>query len=885
MVRFPGPEQFSPSAIVVFARQPDGKLWELNPTDQSPLIWSSYSQFPAVTSIVVANYEPAASDAVADARPPEIRAGYIWEGAEKLAAKRIHSGLSTEVGLRAFASVTEYLAEGGMSSLLSSNRGVVNWQGDLLALAVPALQALTGTLLLWLTYPGLTATGRQIEYGASQAPASFSILAVPFVMLCMILVFLLGHQLSVYFRAIIHFSAASETLIGHAAVIIPGLLLWLWVTRCVNVATSSRQLWLLMLSLILAASLLKLYWLRGINFHPVSDYESYLRLGTLAAEGRWEEIGQDKYPSATTLLRRAITFVSPIVYCFGRGLWKIEAANVVAQAISALLVCVLIRRMHGLRAAACSLPFILLYPEFFYSSGMVSHNVWGYLWIPAAWLVYDTFLRNSTNAQSENRPLWIRLLMAVGWGLAFGLCTAFVELTKSYGSLMLIAIILHLVAGPRVYTLLTGLPATLTPPIALRVVFLIALLCVYRPFVQQVDSRLLAYSGLKKNPHYPLELMASMTSTAFAVGNNHELWMLDYYAGTPEGNKRGVVTRQLLYEKLANFGGFLISMLDKNRKIAFCSDAMVMLQDDLPASGGRYRQRRMINFRTGILQGTLCELLGALLALLCLIRCLTGGRRSVAESELLPLISTAAVLATIFLLTESHRYYTQNLGYPFCWSAGLLTSWIRPIGPANLSMRLFLRRMFGPQTLASFVALVILIGSGCLLGQWFDQSGLSFRRLREAEKATASGSPDVSATASLSRLHGGITLNAVEAIIPAGTKVSGSFDVLPEAQEPPGIRFFISGNQRAFGRRIESQWNGLPIRFTVELNGKTVRSGSISRLQQAVFVELPSKFWSDQRRTDAQPQPLRISLTLEVIRDCRRPRRGPQPALAVEYIN
>lgn len=878
LVSFSGPRDAADKTMVVFLRTATGELWELQPDDLNAAVWSRDKRFPAARSIVVGWYEVAA----VRSEIPEVRMGLNWESSQRLPLRRMASGPSTEKGLRSFAVVAEYLAERKGGSLLASNRGVMNWQGDGLLLALAAVQAVLGTLLLYVGRSAFQLSGASTDSG-SAIGQRFSLAAVPLEMLRLILLALFGQQFWVFLQRTVSLSSAESSLVGSILVLIPWLLMVFWV-RGLHASLEPRRVILRMVLLTLAVSIVKLFWLAGNDFRPIGDYEAFQRLGTLAAEGRWEEAGTDRSYVAFVYLRRAVFCVSPVVYCFGAGQWKIELANVVVQAFSALLVCELVRRMFGLKAAACTLPLILIYPDFFYSAGMVSHNVWGYFWIPLTWLIYDEFGSRLSKDRTVNSGKLRRLLLAMFFGIAFGLCCTVVDFLKSYGVFMLAGAVLHLSMAPTLLRLCAVSTSPSQPGIGLRLVFLLCTVIPYMTSVTKIDQRLKELTGLKMPPQHVLVYFAAMTASGFKEGHSVVVWANDYADSARGSQRTGVLVRQLLYEKLANARAFLGSLQRKNARLAFGSDAMILTQDN---ASGDSRTRRPGNFSTGVIQHVVCEATVCVLIMFCLVRLLNLHRNPLSAVELLPLLTTGAVMTLIYLLAEAHPYYSQNFGYPCCWSAGLMISRMhRPPSQDRLTLPAFFCTLLNFRAAAAVVLIGLMISAYLGLGDWFDRSGLTFHRLAAISESEVTGGPDyVTCESAVSRTTAALTLHSDEAIVPGGISATASFHVISDGGPLRGLRFFVSGNQHSVGRSVSDNWVNLPVRYRVEIEGKEVRSGPVSDFRKARLMELPAEHWLPQGAVWNGTDRVKVSLVLETTKEFRWPRFGPDPAVAVEYFN
>jgi hypothetical protein len=311
---------------------------------------------------------------------------------------------------------------------------------------------------------------------------------------------------------------------------------------------------------------------------------------------------------------------------------------------------------------------------------------------------------------------------------------------------------------------------------------------------------------------------------------------------------------------------------------------MVLTQDN---AAGANQTRRIVNFATGGVQYIVCESTLCLLTVLCLTRLLNLHTAPLSTRELFPLLTTGAVLVVIYLLTEAHPYYSQNLAYPCSWSAGLVISLVnRQPARGRASFSDVVLSLLNLNAVAATGVIGTSVMMYLLAGAWFDCSGFTFHRIREIQGSCRTDGPDsVEGEVSVSRTTASLTLRSQEAIIPQGVRTTASFEVFSDGRPLRGLRFFVSGNQHSVGRSIGNDWAGIPVQYGVEIKGKLVRKGFISDLRKAGYIELPAEFWAEQEPVVSKSARIDVSISLETTEEFRWLRSGPDPAVAVEYFN
>lgn len=874
-------------SVTVFTRRADGLVTPLVRRDEDQRLFSRDSGWKKVRSIVITG------DAVGPVKPEqlEVRVGPGWPHTTVLSVRAVRALPPDSAGLEAhrrrlqFGQAYEVTVDSAQTSIFSWNEGVINWQGDMQLVLHALAQGLFSALLLTGILSMLNRLGRLSAPGLSFRSGAMRLIAE------VIRIFMLVpavHLAWLWFWQLYGMRESEPFVLGFLAALGIAALLAYWF-RVVARTTSERQLAIRMLFLTVLMASLKLFLLSFMEGIPRSDYARYYEYGKQLAAGDWESISNSFGPQSAIYLRRAAVCTFPVVACFGSSLSTFGIVNTVVQSLTAMMFSLLVWRMSGIRAAAYALPLLLISPEIWYPAGMITHNVFGYFWIVATWLVFDGYLMHAAR-QQQRGVKWPNLVIgALCWGIALGVGLSMIELTKGYGIMFELGLTVVVVFGPAVMKSLRADVAEGLPSLPVRCTLLLMAIATYRTLVPSVDSLLASRSGMELPRGWHLAVISAVESAGPGGGEALTVWLSRYHFQTPGKRVTPLVLRKILHEKLGEATELLKCILRKNELLASVVDSMGHSQDSVtPIEAGP----RVENFRFGSLQFTLGTAIMLGLVTLFIGRLLMP-EPSLSWSEVYPVTTTGLVMAVIYLAVESHPYYSANFVFPMCWSGGIVLDRLRrSAASAAIHLRFPALRLFSAGHLAAVATGIALLCVYCAVGRLVDQSGLTFCRIAAGEgssKSGVAGDPEVrglpeNAASGVSRVHGWLEFRTESGVVRKGERISQRFVVQTGGGQLPGLSFFISGNQRARIHRINNNWKSLPFQYSVMIEGfNLVENRPLEELALPRFWSVPSRLWdpdgSDVART------VTVTVTLECTEDVAIGRLSPPPAVAIEYFH
>ncbi|MGV2334409.1 MAG UNVERIFIED_CONTAM: hypothetical protein LVR18_09945 [Planctomycetaceae bacterium] len=400
------------SSIMVFVRNVAGVITPLTSRPEDQRLFSRDVGWQRIQSVVIAGNGLASPDK----SQLEVRVGLGWRHTSSLVIREVReispdmADLAEHRRRYQFDRAWEVVAEPHRGSIFGWNTGVINWQGDALLLAHVVSQGLAAAFMLVLIAGLLRATACLPR--AASADSGFFVRAggVFSEMLRVVVLVLCGHLCWSWFSILASIRDSLQYIFGILAAVALGCVLQVWF-RIVDRTDSERRLWGRMAIFVALIFLLKLGWLSTVNFIPRSDYLEYYRYGVQVASGDWDAVQKDPSSAVASLyLRRAVVFAAPVAFVFGPSIAAFEIANVLLQCLTVMMFCLLVQRISGLRAAAYALPWLLIFPEFWYQAGTVTHNVAGYFWMMALWLSFASWLRQAERQQASGAGEYCGLL-------------------------------------------------------------------------------------------------------------------------------------------------------------------------------------------------------------------------------------------------------------------------------------------------------------------------------------------------------------------------------------------------------------------------------------------------------------------------------------------
>ncbi|MEY3173526.1 MAG: hypothetical protein RLZZ436_1440 [Planctomycetota bacterium] len=888
--------------VAVHARLLNGELHRLNQLQVDRRLWL-YAARGGVDSLVITGTAP-------DVLPEcEVRLGMSWLDAVPVAIRDLHR-LSPQVDdnaeilqrLQLDSAVEVRTARHHWSSgWLAAD--ALNWGGDGWFAAVVFAQAAWLCWFgwgLWWMADRFAARGEAAKAAVGESAGSRQglmglLLQLPRV----IFVGLLGHQIFCCLDYLMSISVPGEQLAGLAFFGIVWLLYMAWV-RWVDNAATSRGLILRMIFAGTVLLILKAAWLQTVDYRASSDYAKYEKLGWYLAAGDWESVdGMARDLVAPVYLVRAWAWMFPVSLFFGPDRTALELANCALQGLSVVLMCVLISRVVDLKTAARFLPLAFVVPEFWYSAGMVTHNVPGYFWIPAAWLAFDIFDRSCRRTSGTGgRRLVAGLLCALLCGTVLGVSLAFVNFTKGYGSIFLLSLLLVLVCRS-LLSARDGAQESGIPRIPERLLFFVTTVVALRLLSHDVTGYLHEHSKLRLVSHYSLAAISGLDVRSADVSQSSATWLSQYFIPCPPQHSWQLLARKFIHEYICGGWRVYVSAAQKNGRMGLPLDAMAHVSDRL-AQGEMLHSCRYMPL--AVFQVTVACLIQLCLLAAGFMRLLVIRSCAFMTGEVYPLLTVLLTLTAACLFTDGAPYSGQNYGYPLCWTAALLA-------PGSLLNRLptTVRRLSNwlpilqPGRFAAGVALCAVVALlHTLLGNAVDRCGLTFHRLTLAESSASQPAEDAGVSrasvgdAYAGRLHARVQLNPADLQLRAGDFVTETFNVTADVGKLHGLRFFISGNPRYYQsdsysrrtKRLQESWQGLPIEGSVVVGNLELWRGPLEQLVVARFAELSAENWlKPGQNAAALTNSVPITLKLECRADVDLRNVPWVPSLAVEFFH
>jgi hypothetical protein len=264
-------------------------------------------------------------------------------------------------------------------------------------------------------------------------------------------------------------------------------------------------------------------------------------------------------------------------------------------------------------------------------------------------------------------------------------------------------------------------------------------------------------------------------------------------------------------------------------------------------------------------------------ATLCLFttRLISRGRFPVTSAELYPLCYCVAQYLTILSATELAFTYDEFSAFPLAWSSGLilreLTQMRHGIPQRNVQNS---SKAFGTRWICfGFAGIVVIIGTQCGLGVLCSYSGLGFLRPIPAEESVSEiGNGGIS---SFSDVHCALSLPPDQKQFKRDESFQTAFKVSSGSNDEKPLAFFVSGNQRseAVGENVD--WEKVPAKYSIRVDGREVVAGAVQDLANIRFVTV---------KVDNKREVL-LEMELKYLSDFRPPSVQLRPAVAVEYIH
>lgn len=883
----------------VYAYTDDGRFFELLPLKMPPRLWVLETA-RAVKSLVVTGLRPD------EAKFCDVKMGASWLEAGSIPVE-VMPDLSKELGDR--ESIHRVLQAERAVELRSLKNGrdsdwlgqdAINWEGDGWFCAVVLVQTVSYLWLLWTGLQMLQSFAVWGQLNIGEPAGNWRGLGGIMLQLPRLaFIALLVHQVGCAFRELSALRGPAQFIAGTLAFSLLALRYAAWI-RYVERQTSRSGLVVRMILVGLLMMGLKVVWVSTVDYKASSDYAKYEKLGQWLAAGDHESLRSMKTDLiAPTYLARAWSYMYPVCLLFGPGRMALELTNCAVQGISVLLMCVLICRVMNLQTSARFLPLAFVYPEFWYSAGMVSHNIPGFFWIPVCWLLLEIFESSCRRIHTGGwRPLVFGTCVALSMGCLMGTAISFLNLSKTYGSPfllgLLLAVAMRSIFLPPVNHARPLLLHWLTPG-----AFFLTTVIVYLLITSGVASHLQKISEFNRGSNWTLATVAGMDMTSEEPGKSANVWLVSFHEVCPPQFRRQLVFRRLLHEFLASKTHLYGSVLRKNQNMGRPVESMVHVGDTI-AEGEVIHSSRFM--RLPVFQKTIIWQFTIWLLLAGSTRLIMIGGAPLRIGEIFPSLSAGTTLALAYLFTDGVAYSGMNYAYPLCWTAALLADGHRrlscpgcrpSLGDTIGSIR---PRMLIPGTILCGLLVLAHIG----LGSVVDRSGLTFHSIVQLPSAasdsssSAVDSPGKVGEVFVSRLHAGVRLTQQERVLQSGDEIVGRFRISAARGPLRGLRFFVTnncrfyltGSHRSRQEALMRSWEGLPIEYVLQVQDRELERGPLQKLLQSRYAEITAKWWrqnSDEKILPADS--VEFTLKLECkgdvdLRNCVWP-----PSLAVEFLH
>lgn len=551
-----------------------------------------------------------------------------------------------------------------------------NWQGDHWLLITPLLQGLVFLLVPWYFYrficklvtfesnPGNVRD--TFQFGGSRLAGLASWFASLVVVLVLIL---LLHQLYCILPIFFGPRWGNQFVASLSLIFTIGTVTFVYCRRIVSLNEDRKRMRLAGL-LLLVTGVLKVLWILLIDTDQTGDYKKYLSYGQQMAAGDWSSF-EGRWNAFSLFLRRAYVWLYPLLSITGGGRTVIEASNVLLQLLTAVMFLWIASRMFCVSVACCSLPFLLMYPGFWYAPTIVSHNTPGYFWLLAVWCLFE-ILRMLEEPLVVGTSGVRRLIQRAFVCLNLGICLGLLELTKSYKPIVLLSLASMAILDTLSRHMQIGSNSGCYKWFRYKRIWLfIGAACVISVCVERtVDAILVAKAG-PISPSEFLEKILGVDSQTDGSAPYLNWWKRYYFPIVSGPERRELAVRKLVHEKLT---GGIITFTGILLKNAFYSiQSMDNPLHTFGALSGKvegFEEVRRVPWHGMQIRAVYATYSFLLLA--TAIRCFLAPLFPVTRSELFPLCFCGGGYIALVLVAESCPYYGEIAAFPMTWSTGLV---------------------------------------------------------------------------------------------------------------------------------------------------------------------------------------------------------------------
>lgn len=875
-------------SIVVKTISPFGTEGQLVPHEKIQGVWNASDSIGPVKAIAVLFPESISA--------PGIVRYHCGEFTEKFEQQILSLSKPVTVALGGGLRRVIYEPDIKCSSVFSVARKTLNWQGDFALILASGFWAVLILGSLW----GAFRLFRLLVQANKQANVRVTtervcgkkgmkarmISELDCLFYVVVLIVLLHHAwgqlpLLLGIQDVYHIAAA----VG----IIGGLSVALSVyVKIVNRQSSDRGITRVALLIIGTVLVLKIVWSWNVNSVQIGDYGIYWKYGKTMAQGSWGDLAGAS-PLQEILVDRAFLFTFPAAYLGAGNPVAIKIMNLILECGALYLLYVFASNIFNRRVAAISLPFLAIYPDLWFGVTLAMHDIPAHFWLVLFFLLFESTRRALVPLEAGGfQPK--KFGRVALFAMAAGLVASILEVQRSYGPILVGAIVLY-----AVYIILNfktrdfafeDQPETRGFPSRRLMTKIIVIMFIILAMFGATSS-LKAWIREMAGPFDRDSIVGYVTSVeseSDAKWNEMHPWRWQYYPAVPDKEKCELGIRKVIYEKLASPAAFWRHLVRKDREISGSDFGMVQA---LGGSDGDYfpKWSRIHNL---YLNRFLCGAATLVLIGFSLMRLLLLPALPVAAGEIMPLLFCSAGMAILLGLSEAVAPYDMFLAFPLAWSAGLTIAHLSKPSGSQAVDRIFPEKenpeerifsVFLKRTGRGFGVIGVIAAVHFLTGNLARNMGAGFRSLHVkslSESGTAGSRREAKVivdpvTASVTFPERG------DGIIPAGTSVAAHFELNGTQAMSSAIRFFVSGDQRRMRQTEPLRWEAIPASFKVLVDGVAIYSGALRELEKPKFFVVPVQ-------NTAGISNHCITIELDSSGDWNQSNYPYPPALAIEYV-
>ncbi len=664
---------------------------------------------------------------------------------------------------------------------------------------------------------------------------------------------------------------ANQYAIGCALVVLVIVALRTW-TRWIISVQDTNKIGRAVLGFFLLILLSKILWCWMIDSAQPGDIGRYWKYGQLIASGESHRIALDAGDRLLGIYaRRAFFYPAPCLWLFGSSLIVLEMSNILIQMSTFTLFYSWGKAVVGVRAAACSLPFLAIYPDSWYAPTLASHDTVAiFLLTLILWFGSKIVLKLCRTGEGSNHNI---LRSGAIYSAGLGAATAFLQQQRDFGIFVYAAIILatgYLALAVMDCRSACGFRSQGWRVASIGAFTFTVMLVSYKATIRVTDlalsemrQRINADSG-PQMVHY-IGAISSKSEGAFSAMMP---WMYDYSDSVPQAEKAELFYRKLLWEKFGIGADALFHIFRKNKTYSSCSRNM---EYSLCGREGDWHELWDVPFHN--FHNVVCSGLYAWLSFLTLARLILINQAPITWLESPVWFLSLAFALPLLLITESQGTYDQFLSVPIATSAGVFLS-RRHLSAHRYEVPAELTAILG-RSFLGIAGLILVVGVHFVIGKALNNAGLTFAEISNANGKGVEVQKD--ATGLIVSLDTPIESKGISPVI-----ADARFEVNGRSLQGGKLRLFITAdqaNQRIFG---PIDWNGCRFQFRLYIDGSIVRTGSIKNLVKPIFLNLPLR---TQGMTSVK---CRLVVTGDAEDRCRPSigtyqERPIAPCLAIEY--